>query len=116
MTVIRFVFLSFRTVLLAISVPRLALFISLFGALCLSVLGIAFPALMEICVLYPDRLGWCYNVVIRNLILIIIGMFGLVTGTHKSVVDIIVSFQAPVESALNSTILIATTSTEPNSI
>lgn len=104
------------TFLLAISVPRLALFISLFGALCLSVLGIAFPALMEICVLYPDNWGRCGIVVIRNVILIAIGLFGLVTGTHKSIVDIIVSFQTPVESALNSTIQIVTTSTEPNSL
>lgn len=109
-------FLSFFTVLLAISVPRLALFISLFGALCLSVLGIAFPALMEICVLYPDNWGRCGIVVIRNVILIVIGLFGLVTGTHKSVVDIIVSFQPTVESTLNGTIQILTTSTEPNSL
>lgn len=75
--------------MLAIEVPYLALFISLFGALCLSVLGIAFPAIMEICVLYPDKLGVCYNVILRNLVLIVIGMFALITGTHKSVADIL---------------------------
>lgn len=106
----------FPAVLLAISVPRLALFISLFGALCLSVLGIAFPSLMEICVLYPDKWGRCCHVVIRNVILIVIGLFGLVTGTNKSIVDIIVSFQSPVESFNNSSILINTTTTEPNSL
>lgn len=90
-------------VILAIYVPLLALFISLFGALCLSVLGIAFPAVMEICVLYPDKLGWCYNVVLRNIVLILIGLFALVTGTHKSMSDIISSIRndtsvAPIEA------------------
>lgn len=102
------------TVLLAIYVPLLALFISLFGALCLSVLGIAFPALMEICVLYPDQLGRCYNVILRNLVLILIGMFALITGTHKSMVDIIDSFQT--KPLLNETIAAYTTSTQPNSL
>lgn len=68
----------------------------MFGALCLSVLGIAFPALMEICVLWPDRLGPFNWVVIRNVILIAIGLFGLVTGTNKSIVDIIDSFRTPI--------------------
>ncbi|EDO63439.1 AGAP009894-PA, partial [Anopheles gambiae str. PEST] len=45
------------TFLLAVAIPRLGLFISLFGAFCLSALGIAFPAIMEICVLWPDKLG-----------------------------------------------------------
>lgn len=107
----------FFSVLLAISVPQLALFISLFGALCLSVLGIAFPAVMEICVLYPDRLGRCYIVIIRNIILIIIGMFALITGTNKSLSDIITTFQTPQNATvLNNTISILTTSTEPNSV
>lgn len=101
---------------MAISVPRLALFISLFGALCLSVLGIAFPALMEICVLWPNQLGPCYWVVIRNVILIVIGLFGLVTGTNKSIVDIIDSFRTPIAAAVNSTISIITSTTEPNSL
>lgn len=36
-------------VLLAVAIPNLELFISLFGALCLSALGLAFPALIQIC-------------------------------------------------------------------
>lgn len=91
------------SVLLAISVPRLALFISLFGALCLSVLGIAFPAVMEICVLWPNNLGRFNIVVIRNVVLIIIGGLGLVIGTYKSLFDIVQSFQPPV-NVLNATI------------
>lgn len=95
-------YLSHSIVFLAISVPRLALFISLFGAFCLSVLGIAFPALMEICVLWPNNLGRFNIVVIRNLLLIAVGMLGLVFGTQKSLADIIKSFE-PVVKSLNST-------------
>lgn len=36
------------TVLLAVAIPNLELFISLFGALCLSALGLGFPALIQI--------------------------------------------------------------------
>lgn len=95
------------TVLLAISVPRLALFISLFGAFCLSVLGIAFPSVMEICVLWPDHFG-PFNVQLwKNIVLILIGLVGLVVGTYKSVFDIIVSFQPQPELALNTTSILA---------
>lgn len=71
---------------------------------------------MEICVLYPDKLGRFNWVVIRNVVLIVIGGFGLVTGTHKSLVDIIDSFRAPIAAAVNATIPIITGTTEPNSL
>lgn len=86
-------FLSFQVVL-AISVPRLSLFISLFGALCLSVLGIAFPAIIEICVLWPDNdFGPFKFMLIKNILLITFGLLGLVVGTYVSIVDIVKSFQ-----------------------
>lgn len=79
-------------VLLAVAIPRLGLFISLFGALCLSVLGLAFPALMEICVLYPDKWGTWNYILWKDIFLIIFGVAGLVIGTFTSVRDIIISF------------------------
>lgn len=81
------------TFLLAVAIPRLGLFISLFGALCLSALGIAFPAIMEICVLWPDKLGPGKLVLWKDIILILFGVIGLVAGTYTSVRDIIYSFQ-----------------------
>lgn len=81
------------TFLLAVAIPRLALFISLFGALCLSALGIAFPAIIEICVYWPDRLGPFYFTLWKDLLLILFGILGLVVGTGTSINDIIVSFQ-----------------------
>lgn len=81
------------TFLLAVAIPRLGLFISLFGALCLSALGIAFPAIMEICVLWPDKLGPGKLTLWKDIILILFGVIGLVAGTYTSVRDIIYSFQ-----------------------
>lgn len=81
------------SVLLAVAIPRLGLFISLFGALCLSALGIAFPAIMEICVLWPDKLGPGRMILWKDIILILFGIIGLVAGTYTSVRDIIYSFQ-----------------------
>ncbi|XP_047364314.1 proton-coupled amino acid transporter-like protein CG1139 [Vespa velutina] len=80
------------TFTLAITIPRLGLFISLFGALCLSVLGIAFPAIIEICVFWPDDLGPFKLLLVKDLCLILFGLIGLVAGTYVSVVEIIKSF------------------------
>lgn len=81
-------------VVLAITIPRLGLFISLFGALCLSALGIAFPAIIEICVLWPDSDFGPLNVMmIKNILLIVFGLLGLVVGTYVSIVDIVNSFK-----------------------
>lgn len=77
------------TFLLAVAIPNLGLFISLFGALCLSALGIAFPAIIELCVYWPDRLGICKYILIKDLLLILCGILGLVVGTYVSVLDII---------------------------
>lgn len=96
------------TFLLAISIPRLGLFISLFGALCLSALGIVFPAIMELCVKWPN-FGPLKYIVWKDILLIIFGLIGLVAGTYTSLVGIIVSFQSPdevaTEAALNSTMI-----------
>ncbi|XP_049885848.1 proton-coupled amino acid transporter-like protein CG1139 [Pectinophora gossypiella] len=81
------------TFVLAVSVPRLGLFISLFGALCLSALGMMFPAFMEVCVAMPDKFGPGKIILIKDIILFIIGLFGMVVGTYSTVVAIIKSFQ-----------------------
>jgi proton-coupled amino acid transporter len=86
-------FLSNVSVLLAVAIPRLGLFISLFGALCLSALGIAFPAIIELCVKWPDDLGPFKVTLWKDILLIIFGILGLVIGTTTSIIDIIASFQ-----------------------
>ncbi|EFN74142.1 Proton-coupled amino acid transporter 1 [Camponotus floridanus] len=84
---------TLATFVLAIAIPRLGLFISLFGALCLSALGIAFPAIIDICVLWPEKnFGFLKALLIKNIFLIVFGLLGLVVGTYISIVDIVKSF------------------------
>lgn len=80
------------TFLVAAAVPELGLFISLFGAFCLSILGLAFPAIMEICVLWPDKLGACNWIMWKDIGLVIFALVGLVSGTYSSLISIIATF------------------------
>jgi proton-coupled amino acid transporter len=76
-----------------VAIPRLELFISLFGALCLSALGIAFPATVEMCLLWPSkRYGRLYWILVKDILLIACGILGLVIGTYVSVANIVHSF------------------------
>jgi proton-coupled amino acid transporter len=82
------------TVLLAVAIPNLELFISLFGALCLAALGVAFPAMIETCTFWYSTKSSCsfYCMLARNTLLIIFSLFGLVVGTYTSLSDIIRTF------------------------
>lgn len=82
------------TFLLAAAVPHLGLFISLFGAFCLSILGLAFPAIMEICVLWPDKYGTLNWHLWKDLGLVIFAFAGLTSGTYASLKDIIATFSS----------------------
>lgn len=87
-----FLIIFYFSVLLAVAIPRLGLFISLFGAFCLSALGLAFPAIMELCVLWPNNLGKGNYILIKDILLIIFAVIGLVAGTYTSIRDIVYSF------------------------
>uniref|UniRef100_A0A1Y1NIZ6 Amino acid transporter transmembrane domain-containing protein n=4 Tax=Photinus pyralis TaxID=7054 RepID=A0A1Y1NIZ6_PHOPY len=86
------------TFVLALFVPMLGHFISLFGAFCLSALGIAFPAIMEICVLWPDRLGYRRWVLYKDLVLILIGILGLLSGSYSCISEIVRELSLPSSS------------------
>uniref|UniRef100_T1PCX6 Transmembrane amino acid transporter protein n=1 Tax=Musca domestica TaxID=7370 RepID=T1PCX6_MUSDO len=81
------------TFLLAVAIPNLELFISLFGALCLSALGLGFPALIQISTHWYNTHGkakiW---LIFSNSILIIVGVLGLVIGTYTSLAEIVATF------------------------
>ncbi|KDR21505.1 proton-coupled amino acid transporter-like protein CG1139 [Zootermopsis nevadensis] len=82
------------TFLLAVAIPNLELFISLFGALCLAALGIAFPAIIETSTFWYsiNRSSSFYSMLARNTFLVIFSLFGLVVGTYTSLSDIIHTF------------------------
>lgn len=79
------------TVCIAIAVPDLGPFISLVGAVCLSFLGLIFPAVIETVTFWdrPNGLGRYNWVLIKNVFLISFGILGFVTGSYVSILDII---------------------------
>ncbi|XP_046389900.1 proton-coupled amino acid transporter-like protein CG1139 isoform X2 [Ischnura elegans] len=102
------------TFLLAVAIPSISLFISLFGALCLSALGIVFPAIIQTATFWNGKVvhglpavedgvsadsnsySWPrwkkIRMIVKNSLLIIFGLLGLVIGTYTSVSNIIAEF------------------------
>lgn len=96
---------------IAAAVPALELFISLFGALCLSALGLAFPALIQSCTYwyYVSR-SERIRMIVKNAIVVLFGVLGLVVGTWTSLERIIEKFSgAGMEVAANHTLVQNTT-------
>ncbi|XP_049827482.1 proton-coupled amino acid transporter-like protein CG1139 isoform X3 [Schistocerca gregaria] len=79
------------TFLLAAAVPNLELFISLFGSLCLSAIGIAFPAIIQSCIIWKSSSGKLKFVLrnMKNIFLVSFAFLGLVVGPYTSISDII---------------------------
>lgn len=84
----------------AVTIPRIGLFISLVGCLCLSTLGLAFPAIIELCTYWPDQLGRFNYILIKDILLIIAGIIGFFVGTYTSIYDIVKSFDVPAASTI----------------
>ncbi|XP_049818918.1 proton-coupled amino acid transporter-like protein CG1139 [Aethina tumida] len=81
------------TFTLAVAIPELDLFISLFGSLCLSSLGITFPAIIDLCINWDGLHGTKGKILIgKNIFLIIFAVFGLIIGTYTSIDKIIERF------------------------
>ncbi|XP_049786169.1 proton-coupled amino acid transporter-like protein CG1139 [Schistocerca cancellata] len=82
------------TFLLAAAVPNLELFISLFGSLCLSAIGIAFPAIIQSCIIWKSSSGKLKFVLrnMKNIFLVSFASLGLVVGTYISISDIMKKF------------------------
>ncbi|KAF6199844.1 hypothetical protein GE061_006142 [Apolygus lucorum] len=77
------------TVVFAITIPHLNLFIALIGSFCFSTLGLTIPALISIFAHWYDRSGWQFFLwAIRNYIIIFIGLSALVVGASTAIRDI----------------------------
>ncbi|KOB76941.1 Amino acid transporter, partial [Operophtera brumata] len=97
------VFITFG---IAAAVPELDLFISLFGALCLSALGLAFPAVIQSCTYwyYVSR-SERIRMIIKNAAVVLFGVLGLIVGTWTSLDGIIRKFSGShSHDAFNATI------------
>ncbi|XP_034254254.1 proton-coupled amino acid transporter-like protein CG1139 [Thrips palmi] len=77
------------TFLIAITLPNLDFIISLLGVFCLSMLGITFPALMEMCTYYEKGYGKLKWTLFKDIIIASIGIFVLIVGLWTSVVDLL---------------------------
>jgi proton-coupled amino acid transporter len=81
------------SVIFSITIPELELFISLFGALCLSALGISFPALIQTCAFWKIRTRReRIFLAMKNFAVIMFGLLGLIVGTYTSLEKIIHKF------------------------
>ncbi|CAH2103310.1 unnamed protein product [Euphydryas editha] len=75
----------------AVAVPKLGPFIALFGALCLSLLAMVFPGLMDACVWYPASYGCCRYRLVRDIFIIVVGLACLLSGCYTSLLEIAAS-------------------------
>ncbi|KAH9630371.1 hypothetical protein HF086_004504 [Spodoptera exigua] len=75
--------------LMAIAAPTLGPFIGLMGSLCLSTTAIMFPAVLDICVLYPDKYGTGSYKLISDIITIVLGVFCCLSGVYISLLEMV---------------------------
>lgn len=74
------------SVAIAVAVPTIGPFIGLIGAFCFSLLGIIVPLIIEFATYWDKVTAW---MVVRNAVLIAVGILALVFGTSNSVLEII---------------------------
>lgn len=87
------IFLVILSVCIACAFPDLGPFISLIGAVCLSMLGLIFPAIIETVTYWENPgLGAIKWRLWKNVFLFGFGILGFVTGTFSSLTEIAESF------------------------
>lgn len=86
------VFLVLVTYSLAEIVPALNAFISLIGALCSSGLALVFPPIIEIVSACGSNESISRWMLLKNSVILVIALFGLVTGTYESLNSLVDAF------------------------
>ncbi|KAJ8674702.1 hypothetical protein QAD02_010488 [Eretmocerus hayati] len=107
------VLMVLATVSVAMLVPDLDPFISLVGAVFFSILGLCFPAVVETISCWDGHLGTGYWRLWKNLFLVLVAFFALISGTWISLVQIIEIYKPAVTNStvstdLNGSILLTT--------
>ncbi|KAJ8737255.1 hypothetical protein PYW07_000526 [Mythimna separata] len=72
---------------MAVAAPNLGAFMGLLGALCLTMVAVLFPAVMDICVYYPDGYGPFNYKLIVDIFIIIFGFFCCGSGVYTSLLE-----------------------------
>ncbi|XP_047115945.1 proton-coupled amino acid transporter-like protein CG1139 [Schistocerca piceifrons] len=88
------IFLVTVSFALAVAVPNLELFISLFGALCLSATGIAFPAIIYCFSIWNEETTQFKFVllIMKTGFIVLFAVLGLALGTYTSLLNIVIEF------------------------
>ena len=79
-------------VVLAAVVPHLDLMIALLGAFASSALALVFPPLFHVISLWPDQLGRCKWVLVKDSCIMLVGLLAFVTGSAATLVEIVRTF------------------------
>lgn len=70
-------------------IPNLGPIISLVGAVCFSLLGLFCPAVIDYVTFYDPNAPWYNPRSLKNIIIIIISLGALVSGTYYSLEEVI---------------------------
>ncbi|XP_075214391.1 proton-coupled amino acid transporter-like protein pathetic [Lycorma delicatula] len=81
------------SILIAVAVPNLAPVISLIGAIGFATLGVTIPAIMETVLYWEDGLGRYNWKLWKNILLLIISLIAMVTGSITSIIEIIKEYK-----------------------
>lgn len=74
---------------LACAIPRLELFMELVGAVCLSVMGLSLPAIVETVFRWDKDMGTCNWILWKNCLILLFSMVAMVSGVTFSIKSMI---------------------------
>ncbi|XP_026848563.1 proton-coupled amino acid transporter-like protein CG1139 [Drosophila persimilis] len=80
--------LVIASVLVAIGYPDFGLLLSFVGSFCLAQLGLIFPGIVNMCVLYSQGYGYGKILLWRSLFFLVLGLCGGISGTVISVKEL----------------------------
>ncbi|XP_053623876.1 proton-coupled amino acid transporter-like protein CG1139 isoform X1 [Plodia interpunctella] len=81
------------TFILAESIPQLGLFISLVGAVSSTALALMFPPIIQMVMTSQNRGRVPWTMIVKDAIIILLGIFVFFTGTYESIASIIRVFR-----------------------
>lgn len=80
-------------VLLAVAVPTIIPFVSLIGAFCFSILGLMSPVFIEVITFWDKGFGMFNWKILKNIIIVGVGILALIFGSKSAIQEIIVMYQ-----------------------
>lgn len=85
-------FLVLVTFAVAELVPNLSLLLSLFGAVCSTMIALVYPPFIEFIIMSSEEDGISWYVLIRNSVILIVSLIGFLTGGYESLSSIIKTY------------------------